>query len=80
MSLGKIRLGFVIESGVLNALCTPGLDRDLIFMPVSNVVFCRNLPVVGGVINGGEENLSLYRFVHHKSHIDCSGIELGYLQ
>jgi len=39
MSAGNIKLGLVIESRVLNELYTPGLDRDLIFLPVRNVGF-----------------------------------------
>jgi hypothetical protein len=39
MSVGNSRLGYVIESHRLNELYTPGLDRDLIFVPVRNMGF-----------------------------------------
>jgi hypothetical protein len=39
ISVGNIRLGFIIESRVLNELYTLGLDRDLILMLVRNVGF-----------------------------------------
>jgi len=39
LSVVNIRLCFLIESRVPNELYTPGLDRDLIFLPIRNVGF-----------------------------------------